>query len=46
MLGLPPELEGDDDGGVELGGCEVDVEDVAQPASAVAQATANTSRTM
>jgi len=43
VLGLPLELEGD-----ELGGCGVEVDDdeVAQPASAAAQAAVSTSRAM
>jgi hypothetical protein len=51
VLGLPPELEGDelgDDagGGDELGGCGIEVEEVAQPARTAAQAAVNTSRAM
>lgn len=46
VLGLPPELEGDDDGGDELGGREVDEDEVAQPARTAAQAAVSNSRAM
>ncbi|MGB5104630.1 MAG: hypothetical protein WBO04_15110 [Steroidobacteraceae bacterium] len=44
--GLPPELEGEDDGGDELGGCELDEDEVAQPARTAAQVAASNSRAM